>query len=108
MNILRGKDHSPPNTTYMNIRTILIAGSLCLLTLSPLQATTPAPQGIATVESKVADQKIDQLVPVETKKAAESRQEAASDKAIPAAMDSNVTLSVGTIIIILLLVIILL
>ena len=93
----------------MNIRTILFAGSLCLLTLSPLQATTPANNAIATVETKV-DQKIEPLDSVELPKkaATESSKDAASEKAVQSDMDRNVTMSVGTIVIILLLVIILL
>ncbi len=90
----------------MNIRTILIAGSFCLLTLSPLQATTPATNAIATVESKV-DQKIEQVDSVVLPKA-ETPKEATSEKAVQSDMDRNVTISVGTIIVILLLIIILL
>lgn len=91
---------------HMNIRTILFAGSLCLLTLSPLQATTPAIEGITTIETKVADKKTDQLKPVQATKA--ETNEVTSEKAVPSDMNSNVTMSVGTIIVILLLIIILL
>ena len=94
----------------MNIRTILFAGSMCLLTLSPLQATTPAINAVATVESKV-NKNIDQLESVELPKkadATESSKDATSEKAVQSDMNRNVTMSVGTIIVILLLIIILL
>jgi len=94
----------------MNIRTILFAGSLCLLTLSPLQATTPANNAIVSVESNV-NKNIDQLESVELPKkaaATESNKDATSEKAVQSDMNRNVTMSVGTIIVVLLLIIILL
>lgn len=88
----------------MNIRTILFAASLCLLSLSPLQATTPTLDAVATIETKVIEQKTETPITATP----EAPKEATSEKAVPAEMNSNVTMSVGTIIIILLLVIILL
>lgn len=90
----------------MNIRTLLFTGSLCLLTISPLQAgneSAPAPVVLETAKTtkKQVSEKIAVTPKAETDKPAATQAE-------PAQLDSRVNMSVGTIIVILLLIIILL
>lgn len=95
---------------HMNIRTILIAGSLSLLALSPLQAQTEAVVEPAVVETPKPAAKTDavQTTDAPATENKEARSEAAAPAPVQSDKDRNVTMSVGTILLVLLLIIILL
>lgn len=93
----------------MNIRTFLFAGSLTLLSLSPAQATSIKAdvKVIQTAKTEITAPivKPDAVKSTETPVPAQKK---ATTQAESAKLDGTVTMSVGTIIIVLLLIIILL